>query len=286
MADFNMAANMYGLYPNLYNNQIALNDLTDLDLYAPMGSLNNPMMGAINPMMTMNGSIFGGGMMGGYPVTGGYPTMGGSTGSYQDYYKNYEKYQDFMIDNQVHQQQKWRNVDLRLNAPQEGIQKQAAILHEKILQNEQQQIQAAYANFKNSVKAMYGSGSDEQISNRAASLYQQITGVTVTDDIRQHGRGSFTQGFLQTVTLGMADKKTAEENIAELTGQPVGRTEQGKKFAGNIAGGAVFGGAAAIGANWALKTFLKGLKNKPFIATLIGSAVGLAAAIGTSSAKS
>lgn len=105
MADFNMAANMYGLYPNLYNNQIALNDLTDLDLYAPMGSLNNPMMGAINPMMTMNGSIFGGGMMGGYPVTGGYPTMGGSTGSYQDYYKNYEKYQDFMIDNQVHQQQ-------------------------------------------------------------------------------------------------------------------------------------------------------------------------------------
>lgn len=207
MADFNMAANMYGLYPNLYNNQIALNDLTDLDLYAPMGSLNNPMMGAINPMMTMNGSIFGGGMMGGYPVTGGYPTMGGSTGSYQDYYKNYEKYQDFMIDNQVHQQQKWRNADLRLNAPQEGIQKQAAILHEKILQNEQQQIQAAYANFKNSVKAMYGSGSDEQISNRAASLYQQITGVTVTDDIRQHGRGSFTQGFLQTVTLGMADKK-------------------------------------------------------------------------------
>ena len=84
----------------------------------------------------------------------------------------------------------------------------------------------------------------------------------------------------------MADKKTAEENIAELTGQPVGRTEQGKKFAGNIAGGAVVGGAAAIGTNWALKAFLKGLKNKPFIATLIGSAVGLAAAIGTSSAKS
>ena len=62
-------------------------------------------MGAINPMMTMNGSIFGGGMMGGYPVTGGYPTMGGSTGSYQDYYKNYEKYQDFMIDKDVYKRQ-------------------------------------------------------------------------------------------------------------------------------------------------------------------------------------
>ena len=282
MADFNMAANMYGLYPNLYNNQIALNDLTDLDLYAPMGSLSNPIMGPFNPMMTMNGSIFAGGMSGGYPMTGGYPMMGGTNGNYQDYYKNYEKYQDFMIDNQVHQQQKWRNADLRLNAPQEGIQKQAAILHEKIMRNEQQQIQEAYANFKNSVKSMYGGGTDEEISNRAATLYKDITGVSVTDDIRQYGRGSFTQGFLQTLTLGLADKKTAEENVSELTGQPVGRTEKAKKFAGNVVGGAVFGGAAAISANFALKCLWKGLKNKPFVAALIGGAVGLAAAFGTS----
>lgn len=282
MADFNMAANMYGLYPNLYNNQIALNDLTDLDLYAPMGSLNNPMMGPINPMMTMNGSIFGSGMIGGYPMTGGYPIMGASNGSYEDYYKNYEKYQDFMIDNQVHQQQKWRNADLRLNAPQEGIQKQAAILHEKIMRNEQQQIQEAYANFKKSVKSMYGGGTDEQISNRASALYKDLVGVSVTDDIRQYGRGSFTQGFLQTLSLGLADKKTAEENVSELTGQPVGRSENTLKFAGNVAGGAVFGGAAAISANCALKFLWKGLKNKPFVAALIGGAVGLATAFGTS----
>ena len=280
MADFNMAANMYGLYPNLYNNQIALNDLTGLDLYAPMGSLNTP-AGMFNPMMSMNGSIFGNGMMGGYPIAAGYPAMGGSTGSYQDYYKNYEKYQDFMIDNQVHQQQKWRNADLRLNSSQEGIQKQAAILHEKILQNEQQQIQQAYASFKNSVKSMYGDATDEQISNRAATLYQQLTGTTITDDIRNNGRGSFSQGFLQTVTLGLADQKTAEENISELTGQPVGRTERAKKIAGNVAGGALFGGAAAVGASWILKGLWKGLKNKPLVAAIIGAGVGLATAIGT-----
>ena len=281
MADFNMAANMYGLYPNLYNNQIALNDLTGLDLYSPMGSLNTP-MGMFNPMMSMNGSIFGSGMMGGYPITGGYPVMGGATGSYEDFYKNYEKYQDFMIDNQVHQQQKWRNADLRLNSSTEGIQKQAAILHEKILQNEQQQIQEAYASFKKSVKAMYGEGTDEQISNRASTLYQELNGgVSLTDDIRNNGRGSFTQGFLQTVTLGLADQKTAEENISELTGQPVGRSERAKKIAGNVAGGAVFGGAAIIGSKWILKSFFKGLKNKPFIAALIGAGVGLATALGT-----
>lgn len=282
MADFNMAANMYGLYPNLYNNQIALNDLTGLDMYAPMGSLNNPMMGMYNPMMSMNGSIFGGGMMGGYPIAGGYPMMGGSNGNYEDYYRNYEKYQDFMIDNQVHQQQKWRNADLRLNASTEGIQKQAAILHEKILQNEQQQIQEAYASFKESVRAMYGDATDEQISNRASTLYQQITGTSVVDDIRKNGRGSFTQGFLQTVTLGLADKKTAEENISELTGQPVGRSERAKKIAGNVAGGAMFGGAAAISANWIFKSFVKSLKNKPLVAAIIGAGVGLATAIGTS----
>lgn len=77
MADFNMAASMYGLYPNIYNNQVALNDLTDLDLYTPLGMAN--------PMMSMNGSIFGGGY-GMYPAM---PAFGGGY-NYEDYYKNYE----------------------------------------------------------------------------------------------------------------------------------------------------------------------------------------------------
>lgn len=282
MADFNMAANMYGLYPNAYNNQVALNDLTDMDMYSPMGSLSNPYM--MNPMMSMNGSVFGGSMMGGYPVM---PTFtGGTNGSYEDYYKNYEKYQDFMIDNQVRQQQKMRNADLRLNSPQEGIQKQATILHEKILQNEQQQIQEAYASFKQSVKAMYGdNATDEEISNRAASLYQQLIGSSLTDDIRKNGRGSFTQGLLQTATFGLADNKTAEENISEMTGQPVSRTEQSKKMAGNVVGGAVVGGAGIIGVKYLLKAFCKGAKNKTFWAALIGGGIGLAAAL-TSASKS
>ena len=282
MADFNMAANMYGLYPNAYNNQVALNGLTDMDMYSPIGSISNPYM--MNPMMSMNGSVFGGSMMGGYPVM---PTFtGGTNGSYEDYYKNYEKYQDFMIDNQVRQQQKMRNADLRLNSPQEGIQKQAAILHEKILQNEQQQIQEAYASFKQSVKAMYGdNATDEEISNRAATLYQQITGSSLTDDIRKNGRGSFTQGVLQTATFGLADNKTAEENISEMTGQPVSRTEQSKKMAGNVVGGAVVGGAGIIGVKYLLKAFCKGAKNKTFWAALIGGGIGLAAAL-TSATKS
>lgn len=270
MADFNMAASMYGLFPNIYNNQVALNDLTGMDLYSPIG--------ITNPMLSMNGSIFGGGY-GMYPAM---PAFGGGY-NYEDYYKNYEKYQDFIIDSQVRRQQKMRNADLRLNSPQEGIAKQATYLHEKIMRNEQQQIQEAYKNFTNSVRNLYGNASPEEIANRASTLYAQQYGCSITDDIRRHGRGSFTQGFLQTVTIGLADKKTAEENVSELTGQPVGRSERAKKIAGNIAGGAVFGGAAAISAKYLFEAFCAGAKNKPFWAALIGGIAGVGVALATAS---
>ena len=275
MSGFNIAATgLYGLSPNLYNNQIALNDLTGLDIYPPYGM-------TIDPMLSMNGSIFGG-----YPAMGygmGMPFMPAFTGSgynYEDYYKNYNKYQDFMIENGINYQQKMRNANLRLNAPEEGIAKQAAILHEKIMQNEQEQIMQAYNSFKESVRAMYGNADETQIANRASTLYKQVNGCTVTDDIRKYGGDSFTQGFLQTLTFGYADGKTAEENISQLTGQPVGRSENAKKMAGNIVGGAVVGGGAlaSLGLIWqGIKT---GARNKTFWGILAGAAVGTMAALG------
>lgn len=278
----NAAMGMYGLSPNnLYANQIALNDLTNLDLYPPMGM-------TMDPLLSMNGSIFGNGYnnfgmmgMGGMPYM---PTFGGGyANNYQDYYKNLEQYQDFMIDNQVRQQQKMRTADLRLNSPQEGIQKKAVLLKEKIMQDEQEQIQIAYKDFIASVKAMYPDGSDEEIANRASSIYSQLNGGTsVNDDIRQYGKGSFEQGFLQTVTLGLADKKTAEENISDLTGQPVGRTEKSKKFAGNIAGGALFGGATFLATMPLLKALKVGAKSRTFWGILAGGIVGLGTALATS----
>lgn len=270
MSGYNIAAaGMYGMFPNLYNNQIALNDLTGMDLYSPMGMM-------MDPMLSMNGSIFGGGM---YPVM---PMYSGGAYNYEDYYKNYQKYQDFMTDARVRQQQNWREADLKLNSPMEGVAKKATYLHDKIMRNEQQQIQLAYNDFKESVRSLYPEANDEAIANRASTLYAQQYGSSITDDIRKYGRGSFTQGFLQTVTLGLADKKTAEENISELTGQPVGRTETNLKIAGNVAGGVVVGGATAISAKYLLKAFFKGMKNKPLVAGLIGGAIGLVTALSTS----
>ena len=277
MSGFNMAAaGLYGLTPNLYNNQIALNDMTGLDVYPPYG------MG-IDPMLSMNGSIFNG-----YPSFGMgmgmcMPFMPGFTGSgynYEDYYKNYQKYQDFMIDNQVNYQQRMRNANLKLNAPEEGIAKQAAILHEKIMQNEQEQILLAYNSYKESVRAMYKNADETQIANKAYTTYKQINGCSITDDIRQHGRDSFTQGFLQTLTFGFADGKTAEENISELTGQPVGRSENAKRMAGNVVGGAVIGGGILASAGLIWKGIKTGAKSKTFWGILAGAAVGTMAALG------
>lgn len=269
MADYSLAANMYGMFPNMYTNQIALNDLSGLDMYYPTCLSSDP-------MLTMNGSIFGSPMYGAMPYMGG-----GYFTNPQDYYKNYEKYQDFMIDNSVRQQQRLRNADLRLNSPQEGINKQATFLHEKIMHNEQRQIQKAYEAFKESVRNMYGSEADEQeIANRASTLYSQITGTSLTDDIRAHGRGSFTQGFLQTLTFGLADSKTAEENISNITGQPVGNSEKYKKVAGNALGGAVIGGIGAIGLNllWkGKKPLFKCLTKIPVLAAIGGLIAGVVA---------
>lgn len=271
MTVFN-AASMYGMYPNIYNNQIAMNDLSGMDLYAPMGMM-------MDPMLSMNGSIFPGMNMG----MGCMPYMpyGGGM-NYENYYKQYEKYQDFMIDSQVRQQQKWRNADLQLNSPQEGIAKQAKILHEKIMLDEQEQIMQAYQSFKESVRGLYPQATEEQVANRASTLYQQAIGKTITDDVREHGRDSLTQGFLQTLTFGLSDKKSAEENISDLTGQPVGRKEKAKKVVGNIAGGAVIGGATVAAASPLLKALKLSSKSRTFWGLLAGAVVGTVAAVTTS----
>ncbi len=263
-----MAASMYGMFPNIYNNQIALNDLSGLDLYSPLGM-------SIDPMLTMNGSVFG-------PnyamnaVTPFMPTFGNS-GNYEDYYKQYEKYQDFMIDSQVRQQKKMRNANLQLGAPEEGINASASILHDKILRNEQQQIKQAYASYVNKVRAMYGDADESQILSRANALYAQIHGKTIIDDIRSNGRDSFTQGVLQTATFGFADGKTAEENISDLTGQPVGRTDKALKAVGNITGGAFIGGAAFGLSKLALGALTLASKSRTAIGMAIGAAAGLGA---------
>ncbi|MFI3301230.1 MAG: hypothetical protein R3Y28_07420 [Candidatus Gastranaerophilales bacterium] len=288
MTDYNVAASTYGMFPNSYYNQVALNDLSNLDMYSSMGS-----MGMTNPM-GMNGSMFSGtmgyGTMGYGAGTTGMSTMpmiGGMYGGFnEEYYKNYEKYQDFMVGNQVRQQQRVRNADMQINSTQEGVSIQAKVLREKIMRNEQVNILGAYNSYLDSVREMYGSGSDESVQNKAMMLYQQQFGTNLTDDIRQFGKCSMREGFESGVTLGALNDRTAEDNISAITGQPADRWENVNKTTGKALGfGTLGAGAFVIGSKfW---TVCKGLwKSKILLVAAIGGALWLASsAISGSSEK-
>lgn len=247
---------------NGYSNQLAMNDLFE----DSMDCFSNPMM--TNPMMSMGGSIFG-----------GMPFMPGFTGgNTQNWMQQMDAWQDYSIDRQINYQQKSRNADLRINAPMEGIQDAGAILNEKIYKDEQEQILPALAEYIAQVKAAYPNGTDEDILKRAKSLYKQQFQTELVDDIRKNGKDAFTQGFIQSVTFGLADNKTAEENIAQITGQQVGRADQTKKVLGRAAGGAVVGGVGAYLLSFA-KCFKFLGKSKALLVALAGAAIAGASAL-------
>lgn len=255
---------MMAPFLNQYQEQVSL-----LDNYS---ALNSDMMG-------MNGSIFP-------SFTGNYGMT--DTFDYDKYYKNIQKNQDYMYENAIRQTEKNRSNELKANAPMEDIKKKVEILHDKIIQNEQEQIQDALASLKASVKLAYdpnGTASDEEILTRAQSMYQMYSGKDLIEDIRNHADGSFKQGFLQAATFGIYDGVTAEENVSKITGQSVGRKEKSKKMAGNAVGGATTG-AVALAILSKIKWVGVLFKSKPLIAAGIGAIAGAIAAPFLSQSKS
>jgi hypothetical protein len=176
----------------------------------------------------MNGSIFG------------MPYFGG-----QNYYDNMKQNQQFWVDYNVDQQNMNRNADLRINASVEGVKGAAAILKDKVIANEQDQIQDAFNNYLETVRAAYGNGTDSEIKSRALTLYSQMNGgKTLYQDLRENSNSSFTQGLVQTATFGLFDRKSAEDNISEISGAPVGTGEKSAQNFGRVTGATAIGGIA------------------------------------------
>jgi len=194
----------------------------------------------------MNGGIFGCMPIG---FGGGY----GGNYDYSQYYNNYYNqmtdYLNFNSRYNLQAVQNQRYNDITINGPDAGITKQLKVLQEKILTNEQEQIQSALSAYVQAVRAKYPDASDDDVRNYASMLYGQLTGHSITDDIRSYGSSSFWQGFKQVASLGIANKVTAEENISQITGQPVSRSENFGKIAGRAAGGAALG-ALGLFAGW------------------------------------
>ena len=257
--------------------------------YMPMSSpfscdfdkIDMTSMGSYTGAMGMSGSIFNPMGMGfGAPTFG--MGMGGMDSSYFDNMKNYQQnWNNYYVDSQKMQ----RNNDIKLNGAMEAVQETAANLKDKILQNEQDQVPEAYQKYLDAVKNAYGEASTEEINSRALSLYTQMNGKTLVQDLRENGHSSFLQGLIQSVTLNTYSRRSAEDNIADITHQSVPTGEKTEQNIGRIAGIGVVG-AAAYGAAKMLAghsgSILKGAAK--FLTTkagFIGAAVAGLVALGS-----
>lgn len=218
----------------------------------------------------MGGSIFTGGLSTPYMM----PGVGGmDTKAYFDQMKEYQK---FYGEYNLTQQQMQRKADLLLNGSMESIEETAANLKDKIEHNEQDQIKEAYRKYVDSVRRAYGDGIEEDINSRAMTMYKRLTGKTLVQDLRDNGHSSLVQGIYQTLTFGLFSQKSAEDNIAEITGQTVHQGEKVKQNTGRIIGAGILGTAAYALAKQCSTIAPKLAKRAP----LIGLAVaGLASCI-------
>lgn len=189
------------------------------------------------PVMGIGGSIFDGyssSMM---------PMMGMGMNNNQSYFNNMRDSQRFYIDYNVDQQKMQRNADLRINGSLEAIKDTAATLKDKVVNNEQDQIQEAFERYITAVRAAYGDASESEIKARALTLYAQMNGgKTLYQDLRDYGHGSFTQGLIQSMMFSTFSRNSAEDNISKISGAPVGTGEKTKQNTGRVVG------AAAVGA--------------------------------------
>ena len=221
------ALNIGAFSPGLYSDPYTLDDLDLMNF-----SSSAPMMN----------SIFTGAPGLGMPM----PMMGMGYGyDPQQYYDYMRQNQQFSVDYNIDQQKMNRNADMKINASMEGVKGAATALKDKIMKNEQDQIKEAYDKYVAAVAAAYGDGNPQEIQARAKSLYAQMNGgVTLTQDLREYGHGSFTQGMLQSMTLGTYYKNSAEDNVAYTTNSPVATGEKASQNFGRLTGAGVVGATA------------------------------------------
>lgn len=232
------------------------NEINNTVAFSPMGNFQyNPyiyddldMDMSTYPMAGFGGSIFGGGF-----ATPGLGFVGGNG----NYFDNMKEYQKFYIDYNIDQQKMQRNADLKINASVEGIKEAAELLKDKVVNNEQDQIPGAFKRYVESVRAAYGSGTEHEITSRALTLYTTMNnGKSLFEDLREYGHGSATQGFINALSFGTYNRLSAEDNISEISGSPVGTGEKAKHNLGRLAGATTVG----LGAAGLTKLLTKGSK--------------------------
>ena len=252
----------YPLGGDSYSNQVFLNDMTGLNLFTPPF---NSFMPGVFPGMSMNDSLFNYNYS--MPYSMPYCMPGNNT-----YYQNMEKYYENMMNSQISYQQKTREADITLNAAQRSLKQNGKNLRSKIVTDEQDQVMTAFNKYVEGVQEYYGDkGSYDDLKNTALDTYEQQFGKDIQTELREHGCSSYFHGFKKVASLGFASKRSAEDNIALITGQPKGKSEKYKEWAGNATAGVGLGLLGGLTVPKMLKS-AKSPKLVPLV--LIGAAAG------------
>lgn len=233
-----------------YANMVGLSDLID-DGGSSLG---------------LGGGIFGGGMygMGGMGYGPGSERMNMSE---IDAMRYDSKIKDYQIHDRVNQQKELEAAEFDSNAAKDVIASKAGVLQSIVKDNDQDSVFSSYKNLREAAKikleeAGYTNVTPLQLNAYTSRLYYEATGKKITDDLEEHGDGSFMHGFKQGLGCGlgalMTNKKSVEENISDITGKP--ETTESKVISWT---GRIFAGALTLGAGILL---CKRLSNLNFFA--------------------
>lgn len=242
----------------------------------------------------MNSSVFGSGYGFGYSQKEQAMRSSMSDSEYAIYRaQEQEKMDDFMLGRQVRQQKKAAAALFATTAQEDVTTRQAGLLSEQIRDNKQDSVSETYGNFKNAAReqlaeAGYTNVPEAQLNAYAEKLYYQATGARITDSLKANGQDEFLHGLIQGTGIGclFVPRKTAGDNIAEITGEPKSTSEGVAKWAGRILGAA----ATLVALPFVLrggKNAVKGLfgLTKNSWAKLAGKEIDEVVEVGTKGAK-
>lgn len=165
--------------------------------------------------------------------------------------------QNAQLKRQIENQNHMNGINFTLTSESDAITRRISILQSKIKANEQDDIMDCYNKLLNAVKKQLTSQginikdvSSEQLKAYAEKLYLQTTGKSLTDEISEYGSGQFGNGFKKGIFgLGwlFCNKRTAKDNIAEITGEEVSKTDKLNQALGTATSGILAGGMSLLG---------------------------------------
>jgi len=271
----------------------------DMSRYAQVGNPSydyNMSMPAVYDNMSYTGSVFdnstfantysgmnGLGCLGSYGF--GYGMMPyGPYGDNQRYYDWMYRNQEFNMDYNKRAIKMGRNNEMEINGPNRNIETQMQNLERRIKGDDQIHVKQAWDDYVEAFARMYPEfANSPELASTARAFYERYIQIknndpnfSMADQLMQYATPIFRRKFINTVTLGLCKKGSAEETARDITGKPMSEEAQNNAAMGRAAGvvtglGALAGLIKFRGPIWTA------VKNNKIVAGIlaIGAAVGL-----------